>query len=252
MAGLIDQRADAIYRRSRHFRNTNSIGQRLDRKWLKSIECVDDDPIRFRKMGTEIHQVLISRVISVKHWLGHVGCLERRHTGELKNDVVHVLEARRRVVVDFREVQEGGEDGGAGGEEVVSGDPHVVGDVEGGGAEDVDDEGADGGGLRDVEEGLGDVRAVEANEVEGNGGGAAGGGGVDLEEGEAAEGDGRVGVGDAADVSEEGGGVEAAGGEEDGYGESVGEVAENELAQLHHRHYVSDSRSCVENNGVLL
>jgi hypothetical protein len=62
---------------------------------------------------------------------------------------------------------------------------------------------------------------------------------------------GRDGVGDALDVVGDCWGVTKAMGEEDGDGEFVRVVMEDELAQLHHGDYMSHSWGWIENNCLL-
>lgn len=75
-----------------------------------------------------------------------------------------------------------------------------------------------------------DVGVVEADEFEGDGGGAPGERGVGGEGREAVEGDGRVGLGDGVEVGVGGGAVKKSGGDEDVDGEAGVVASEDELA----------------------
>lgn len=140
-------------------------------------------------------------------------------------------------------VQERGQPTCAGGEVVVGGDVERGGDSEGGVAEEVDDEGFDGGGHGERDEGLVECWVVEADDFEvgetkvGRREGEVIGVG-EGDGGEMVEGHGRVAGGDSGDEV----GVRRWGGEEeDGYGEGR-VVVEDVLPELHHGGEVASSR----------
>ncbi|RYQ87030.1 hypothetical protein Ahy_B09g094518 isoform D [Arachis hypogaea] len=179
-------------------------------------ESVDHDPTRSWKLPAEIHHLLITGVLPIQQRLRHLPRPHPRRHPRHPQLHLQILQRLLRLLVDQREVDVERNHGGAGGEEVVDGDSHGGGCVHGGGAEDVDDEGFDGGGLGDKGECGGDVGDVVANEVESPCGEAEGAGGRRVRVGEAVEGDGRVVGGDAVDVGVGGRMVEEAGGKEDG------------------------------------
>lgn len=197
-----------------------AFGYGLHSHRLKLQKRVNYYPTRLRKVRAELQHVPIRRVVSIQHWFRHVHRLQRRVTRHAQFHPDHILKRRARVVVDSRKAQEERENGGAGGEEVVDGDLQGRSWFHCGGAEEIDYEGFDGGGFRDLGERGGYVGGVSFDEAEALGGAADGGGwcgGV----GEAEEGDGGVCGGDAADVGVDGGVVPEAGGEEDVGGEMV-------------------------------
>ena len=116
------------------------------------------------------------------------------------------------------EVKEQGEAGAGGSEEIVGQNVELFGDGESWGAEEVDDEGDDGGGTGNGSEGLVDIRIITGYELKGYGFERRVRGGV-LREGsggEVAEVDGGDGGGYGGDVRA---GVERGGYGEDGDGE---------------------------------
>lgn len=156
--------------------------------------------------------------------------------------------------MDGRKIHESPESGRAGSVEIERGDAELLGNGQRGGAEKVDDEGADWKRLGDFLERTADVGVVLTHEIEHDGGKAEGsvriscGGGDAREE---AEGNGGMGLGDAVDVGGDARGVGgASGGVENGDGEFMGVVLENELAELHHGDDVPHSWSCIEDYGV--
>lgn len=112
--------------------------------------------------------------------------------------------------MDLREIQKSSQSCGTRSVEVVCGDVEFLADGQRGGAGEVDDEGADDGGFGDVLEGTADVGIVLANEVDHDCGAADVLGNFTGDARELAEGNGRVGVGDAADVGGDARGVEEA------------------------------------------
>lgn len=136
--------------------------------------------------------------------------------------------------MDGRKIHESPESSGAGSEETERGDAELLGNRQRGGAEQVDDDGAYSKCLGDILERTADVGVVGTEEIEHDGGKAEGSvriscGGVDTRK--AAEGNGGMGLGDAVDVGGDAWGVgSASGGVENGDGEFIGVVLENELA----------------------
>lgn len=74
---------------------------------------------------------------------------------------VHILETLSDVLVKSREVKEQSEAGAGGREEIVDRNVKLSSDLQSWGAEHVDDESEDGGGVRDGLEGLVDIRVAE-------------------------------------------------------------------------------------------
>ena len=108
----------------------------------------------------------------------------------------HVLEARRGPLVEHREVQEEGQDPGARGEEEVGGHTEFLRHVQRDAAEEVEHEHGRGRGGQELAE----VRVGDADELEGERLVVLGLDGREaLDLGQAVEGDGRVGRGDAGE-----------------------------------------------------
>lgn len=181
--------------------------------------------------------------------------LQRRlPSGEFENGVAEVFETLGGfgLLIDLGQIQKSSKNCGTRSAEVVCWDVEFLPYGKSGGAEEVDDEGANGGGFRDFLEGTADMRIVLADEVERDCGDAYVSGNIIGDARELAEGNERVGVGDAADVDGDASGVDnAAAGVENGDGEFVGAVAvDNELAQLHHGDDMPHPRRCVQYNDV--
>ena len=167
MIGVSDQGSDVVHRRPLFWvRKTQTLFNGLNGVWFQLLKRVHYDPTRFRKVGAEIQHVPVSRVFPIQHRFRHQPRAQRRVPRDPQLHL-EVLQWLLRLVVDGGEVGVECENGGAGGEEVVDGESHGGGCVHGGGAEEVDDEGLDGGGLGDEGECGGDVGGIVADELEG-------------------------------------------------------------------------------------